>query len=453
MQNSECRMQNQEPQRRQFCIHDDHRSATPLARPPRPHARPDAGAAVDDRHHPPRVRALRIRSAEHAGDRVPRRPFRQRRTGDAAVDLPRHESGERGARTALRSHRPAGARHRAVQAICRGRSGAIRSRRSGAPTSRTRAATASSRSSISTRSAPSRRSRTPRSSPGCATRCPRSTSAAISSASRAAPILNLLLDFAGISKEQGADVFRVLDKLDKVGIEKVRLELMQGYKDESGDTIRGLGLSRDQVDASSSSWRSKPNAARGRRSTARALFASVTGADAQIDAVARISESPLLRSATATIASRSISRSRADSRTTPVRSSRRSCSTRRSSARSSAAAATTTSSCAFSARRFPRSAHRSASIASSPPSRTSAPSASRRRRRACSSRTWIRRSTDDYLQMTWELRRAGIPTELYIGTAKGPGKQLKYADQYEIPIVSSSTARTKSSRASSRSRT
>jgi len=42
---------------------------------------------------------------------------------------------------------------------------------------------------------------------------------------------------------------------------------------------------------------------------------------------------------------------------------------------------------------------------------------------------------DDYLQMTWELRRAGIPTELYIGTAKGLGKQLKYADQYEIPLA------------------
>src|SRR5438034_1618437 len=60
--------------------------------------------------------------------------------------------------------------------------------------------------------------------------------------------LNLLLDYAGIPKQQSADVFRVLDKLDKAGIEKVRLELMQGYKDESGDLIRGLGLTRDQVD-------------------------------------------------------------------------------------------------------------------------------------------------------------------------------------------------------------
>ena len=43
--------------------------------------------------------------------------------------------------------------------------------------------------------------------------------------------------------------------------------------------------------------------------------------------------------------------------------------------------------------------------------------------------------TDDYLAMTWELRRAGVPTELYVGMQKGPGKQLRYADQYEIPLV------------------
>ncbi|MFP5246148.1 MAG: ATP phosphoribosyltransferase regulatory subunit, partial [Thermoanaerobaculia bacterium] len=42
---------------------------------------------------------------------------------------------------------------------------------------------------------------------------------------------------------------------------------------------------------------------------------------------------------------------------------------------------------------------------------------------------------DDYLAMTWELRRAGIPTEFYLGSAKGPGKQLKYADQYDIPLA------------------
>src|SRR3954447_11564095 len=43
--------------------------------------------------------------------------------------------------------------------------------------------------------------------------------------------------------------------------------------------------------------------------------------------------------------------------------------------------------------------------------------------------------TDDYLQITWELRRANIPTEFYIGTAKRLGKQLEYADQYDIPLA------------------
>src|SRR5207253_2044441 len=60
-------------------------------------------------------------------------------------------------------------------------------------------------------------------------------------------VLNLVIAYARIQPEQAADVFRVLDKLDKVGREKVRLELMAGYKDESGDVIRGVGLSREQV--------------------------------------------------------------------------------------------------------------------------------------------------------------------------------------------------------------
>src|SRR5216110_1511524 len=38
-------------------------------------------------------------------------------------------------------------------------------------------------------------------------------------------VLNLLLRFAEIEHDRGADVFRVLDKLDKVGIDKVRREL------------------------------------------------------------------------------------------------------------------------------------------------------------------------------------------------------------------------------------
>lgn len=62
-------------------------------------------------------------------------------------------------------------------------------------------------------------------------------------------ILNLLLQHASIAADRAEDVFRVLDKLEKIGIEKVKLELTHGYRDESGDTIRGVGLADDQVSA------------------------------------------------------------------------------------------------------------------------------------------------------------------------------------------------------------
>src|SRR5262249_39377043 len=40
----------------------------------------------------------------------------------------------------------------------------------------------------------------------------------------------------------------------------------------------------------------------------------------------------------------------------------------------------------------------------------------------------------DYIAMTYELRRAGIATEMHLGSDK-PGKQIKYADKVEIPVV------------------
>ncbi|HET8796669.1 MAG TPA: histidine--tRNA ligase [Thermoanaerobaculia bacterium] len=43
--------------------------------------------------------------------------------------------------------------------------------------------------------------------------------------------------------------------------------------------------------------------------------------------------------------------------------------------------------------------------------------------------------TDDYLALTWELRRAGIPTELYLGGSTSMAKQLRYADRTGIPLV------------------
>ena len=60
-------------------------------------------------------------------------------------------------------------------------------------------------------------------------------------------VLNSLMDFAGIPHESAYKVFRVLDKLDKIGFEGVRAELTGGRVDASGDKIPGLGLRDGQV--------------------------------------------------------------------------------------------------------------------------------------------------------------------------------------------------------------
>src|SRR5262249_60600527 len=41
---------------------------------------------------------------------------------------------------------------------------------------------------------------------------------------------------------------------------------------------------------------------------------------------------------------------------------------------------------------------------------------------------------DDYTELIFELRRAGIRAELYLGADRA-GKQIKYADKLEVPIV------------------
>jgi histidyl-tRNA synthetase len=60
-------------------------------------------------------------------------------------------------------------------------------------------------------------------------------------------VLNALLDFAGIPQDASHRVFRVLDKLEKVGMASVEAELTKGRVDASGDRIPGLGLAEEQV--------------------------------------------------------------------------------------------------------------------------------------------------------------------------------------------------------------
>jgi histidyl-tRNA synthetase len=61
-------------------------------------------------------------------------------------------------------------------------------------------------------------------------------------------VLNGLLDFSAIPASSAHQIFRVLDKLDKIGMEGVIAELTTGRVDSSGDKIPGVGLKSGQVD-------------------------------------------------------------------------------------------------------------------------------------------------------------------------------------------------------------
>ena len=247
-------------------------------------------------------------------------------------------------------------------------------------------------------------------------------------------VLNLLLDFAGIQHGQAAEVFRALDKLDKVGLEKVRRELMEGYKDESGDTIRGLGLARQQVDRIEEFLAIKSDSRREVIAALRNLFARVEDSSNAIFNLNLISEHlyALDYGDERVALDLSIARGLAYY-TGPVFEAILLDAPQFGSV--------------FGGGRYDNLVMRflgeaiPAVGASIGVDRLLAALAHINRidKRKATARVLVTNMdpalTGDYLQITWELRRAGIPTELYIGMAKGPGKQLKYADQYEIPLA------------------
>jgi histidyl-tRNA synthetase len=247
-------------------------------------------------------------------------------------------------------------------------------------------------------------------------------------------VLNLLLDFAKIEHDRAVDVFRVLDKLDKVKIEKVRLELMNGYKDESGDVIRGLGLNKDNVDRIEEFLAVQSRSRRDVVAQLRELFKTVEGSAAQIDIIERISNHLYALGYEDDRVSLDLSIARGLAYYTgPVFEA----------ILTEAPAAGSV----FGGGRYDDLVMRFLGT------RIPAVGASLGVDRLLAILTDLgkvdkRRSTarvlianidpaltDDYLQMTWELRRNGVPAELYLGTAKGMGKQLKYADVYDIPIA------------------
>src|SRR5438552_1916055 len=246
-------------------------------------------------------------------------------------------------------------------------------------------------------------------------------------------MLNLLLEYAGISSEQGVDVFRVLDKLDKVGLDKVRLELMEGYKDESGDIIRGVGLARDQVDKIERFLEIK-GARRDVIAQLRELFASIPAAPAQIDVVERISNHlyALGYNDDRVALDLSIARGLAYY-TGPVFEAILLDAPQFGSVFGGGRYDNLVM--RFLGERIP-AVGASIGVDRLLAALTHLGAIGKQKATARVLVTNIDPElTEEYLRITWELRRAGIPTEFYLGAGKGPGRQLKYADQWEIPLV------------------
>ena len=247
-------------------------------------------------------------------------------------------------------------------------------------------------------------------------------------------VLNLLLPFASIDEKQGPDVFRVLDKLEKIGLENVRLELTEGRTDKSGDTIPGLGLSTESATRVERFLELRAVNREDLLAQLRDTFKGVADADREIEALTRISShlAALGYQEDRVIIDLSVARGLAYY-TGPVFEAILLDAPEFGSV--------------FGGGRYDNLVMRFLG------ERVPATGASIGVDRLLAAlvklgRISSRRSTarvlmtvidqdliDDYLAMTFELRRAGVPTEIYLGSESGIGKQLKHADRCQIPIA------------------
>ncbi len=247
-------------------------------------------------------------------------------------------------------------------------------------------------------------------------------------------ILNTLLAYAGIPEEQGAEVFRVLDKLDKIGAQKVRLELTTGYVDSSGDPIAGVGLVSGQVDKIERFLQVRADDRREVVAQLRDLFSGVEGAEREISLVERISSHLYSLGYGEDEVSLDLSIARGLAYYTgPVFEA--------------ILLDAPQFGTVFGGGRYDGLVLRflgekvPAVGASIGVDRLLAAliQLGRAGQQKATAKVLITNMDpglqEDYLAMTWELRRAGIPTELYLGAAKGPGKQLKYGDAWGVPIA------------------
>ncbi|MHC4696953.1 MAG: histidine--tRNA ligase [Planctomycetota bacterium] len=246
-------------------------------------------------------------------------------------------------------------------------------------------------------------------------------------------VLSLLLPFAGIPDAQAANVFRVLDKLDKAGLDKVKLELTTGYTDESGDPIKGLGLSKEQVAKIERFLEIASEQRDELLGQLRETFVDLPEAPQEIDVLERISR-------------HLYALGYGDDRVSIDLSVARGLAYYTGPVFEAVLMDAPEFGSIFGGGRYDDLVMRFLG------ERISATGASIGVDRLLAAlihlgRVPLQRSTamvlvtaldpsmtEDYLKMTFELRRAGIPTELYLDS-KGLRKQIKYADQRGIPVA------------------
>ncbi|MGQ0629341.1 MAG: histidine--tRNA ligase [Phycisphaerales bacterium] len=267
-------------------------------------------------------------------------------------------------------------------------------------------------------------------------------------------VLQLLLDFAQIppilttqrtvrtreggtttieSQVASTDIFRVLDKLEKAGVEKVRLELTKGYKDESGDFIPGLGLASGQVDRIEAFLALASPDRAGLLGALGSLFANLEGAPAELAKLSRLSDRLSLLGYGDEVATIDLSIARGLAYYT----------------------GTVFETVLLDAPQYGSvcSGGRYDDLVSRfNPDPLPAVGASigvdrllaalidigRLKPSPATARVLVTAMdeslNDEYLRMAFELRRAGVPTELYLAR-KGFGKQIKHADGQRIPLA------------------
>ena len=247
-------------------------------------------------------------------------------------------------------------------------------------------------------------------------------------------ILSLLLSHASIPATAATDVFRVLDKLEKVGLDKVKKELTTGYTDASGDPIRGLGLADDQV-AKIEQFLAITGSTRDEvLSKLAELFRGVEGAEDELAVPRRISSHLTALGYESDRVSLDVTIARGLAYYTgPVFEAVLLDAPQFGSIFGGGRYDDLVT--RFTGQRIP------ATGASIGVDRLLAALIELERipERRTTSKVLVTAMdpdlTEEYLAITYELRRAGIPTEIHVGRPKRLGKQLQRADRLQIPYV------------------